>query len=202
MSNIQLKTLTGSALEQHIDELARLRIQVFRDFPYLYDGGMAYERQYLQTYLQCADAAIIVAFDGTEVIGASSCLPLRDEEEAFKRVFRNSRYDVDKLFYCAESVLDTRYRGQGLGVAFFQLREAHAAKLGGFSHACFCAVDRPADHPLRPQDYLPVDRFWEKRGYQRLSHLQARFNWKDIDQSTTTEKTLTFWIKALESNHG
>ena len=30
---IRLERLTGPALERHIDDLARLRITVFRDFP-------------------------------------------------------------------------------------------------------------------------------------------------------------------------
>ena len=36
MSEIWLERLTGERLRQHLPELARLRITVFRDFPYLY----------------------------------------------------------------------------------------------------------------------------------------------------------------------
>ena len=35
---ITLQSLSGAALLPHLDEVAKLRIAVFRDWPYLYDG--------------------------------------------------------------------------------------------------------------------------------------------------------------------
>ncbi|MEZ5535017.1 MAG: GNAT family N-acetyltransferase [Thiolinea sp.] len=205
MADIRLETVTGKALEPHIGALADLRIRVFRDFPYLYDGTAEYEAQYLQTYLQCPEAAIVLALDGDQVVGAASCLPMQAEDEAFQQPWLEhaARLGMDvslaQLFYCAESVLDARYRGRGIGVAFFREREAHAARLGGFSHICFCAVDRPPDHPLRPADYTPLDAFWQNRGYRKQDKIQAHFRWKDIDQPQETEKTMTFWLKELSA---
>ena len=39
---LRIERLSGDALLQYLPELARLRITVFRAFPYLYDGDMAY----------------------------------------------------------------------------------------------------------------------------------------------------------------
>lgn len=196
----RLETITGPQLGEYIAELARLRIQVFRAFPYLYDGDLDYEQKYLQTYLKCPDAAVVIAFDGDQVVGASSCLPMRDETPDFQQPFiehaETLPFTLDSLFYCAESVLDPAYRGTGLGVAFFEKREQHARELGGFTHACFCAVDRPADHPLRPVGYQPLDSFWRNRGYEK-STLTTEVEWKDIDQTASTLKTMTFWFKEL-----
>ncbi|MFP5511018.1 MAG: GNAT family N-acetyltransferase, partial [Alphaproteobacteria bacterium] len=41
---IRVAALTGAGLEAALDDVARLRIAVFRDWPYLYDGDLAYER--------------------------------------------------------------------------------------------------------------------------------------------------------------
>ncbi|WP_020394641.1 GNAT family N-acetyltransferase [Thiolinea disciformis] len=194
---ITLQTVTGNNLARYIQDLARLRMEVFRAFPYLYDGSLEYEAHYLETYLRCPDAAMILVFDQDQVVGASSCIPLRAEDEAFQKPLRAAGFALDTIFYCGESVLAQAYRGQGLGVAFFREREAHAARLGGFTHSCFCAVDRPLNHPLRPMDYVPLDQFWTKRGYVKQSHLVARLSWQDIDQPLPTEKTLTYWMKTL-----
>ena len=35
-----LDVLTGAAIEPALPDIARLRIAVFRDFPYLYDGSL------------------------------------------------------------------------------------------------------------------------------------------------------------------
>src|SRR5690606_17923419 len=110
----------------HLNALAELRIAVFRDFPYLYDGSLEYEERYLRTYANSPDSVIVLVRDGQRVVGASSGIPLADETEELKRPFLEQGLDVDRIFYCGESVLLAEYRGRGLGVRFFQEREAHA----------------------------------------------------------------------------
>ena len=47
---IEVRALRGAALEAALGHVAALRIAVFRDWPYLYDGTLDYERAYLATY--------------------------------------------------------------------------------------------------------------------------------------------------------
>ena len=193
---LTVRRFTGAALTGYLDDIARLRIEVFRDFPYLYDGTMAYERNYLQTYVRCPEAVVVVAFADGEVVGASTGIPLQFEEASFRAPFEEQGYDPAEVFYCAESVLRHDYRGHGLGVRFFAEREAHARSLRDFGYFAFCAVLRPADHPLRPAGYEPLDRFWHKRGYRKKSGMQATYRWKDLDQQQETSKQLEFWLKS------
>jgi hypothetical protein len=58
-------------------------------------------------------------------------------------------------------------------------------------------VVRPADHPMAPKDYRPLNEFWKKRGYQKLDGVFAEFSWLDIGDSEKTQKRLQFWIKQL-----
>lgn len=199
MQEITLKRFSGAALHDYVDELARLRIEVFKDFPYLYDGTVEYEKNYLQTYLKCERAVVVIAFSGTQVVGASTAIPMIFEEASFQQPFIDQGYDPQRIFYCAESVLRKEYRGHGIGVRFFAEREAHAKALGGFDYYCFCAVVRPAEHPLRPAAYQPLDSFWQKRGYQKHAQLSATYHWKDIDQPEQTTKRLEFWLKSVQS---
>lgn len=193
---LSVRRFTGAALNEHLDAVARLRIEVFRDFPYLYDGTMEYERKYLQTYVRCPQAVVVIAFAGDEVVGASTAIPLESEEANFQRPFIEHGYAPADVFYCAESVLRKDYRGHGLGVRFFEEREAHARELKDFAWLAFCAVVRPAEHPLRPAGYEPLDRFWQKRGYRKHPELSAQYTWKDIDQPHETSKPLEFWLKS------
>ena len=194
---MRVEVLTGDALEAALDDVARLRITVFRAFPYLYDGDFAYEREYLQTYRDSENAILVSAFDGDTLVGVSTGTPLEDHAEDFANAFDGTGYDLESVFYCAESVLLPEYRGHGFGHRFFDLREAHARKLGR-QHVTFCGVQRPADHPLRPAGYAPLDPFWRKRGYEPLPGAIAHFRWKDIDAEEQTEKPLQFWIRALD----
>jgi len=187
----------ASGLSDHLDGIARLRIRVFRDWPYLYDGDLDYERRYLADFAASAGAVCIAAFDGADMIGASTGLPLCDEHDEIKAPFVAASIAVETIFYCAESVLLPGYRGQGLYRQFFDGREAHARALGGFDTIAFCGVERPADHPLKPADARPLDDVWRHFGYAPREDLVCRFSWKDIDRDSETEKPLKFWLKPL-----
>lgn len=193
---IRVEPLTGPALEAALDDVARLRITVFRAYPYLYDGDMAYERRYVASYRDSPGAILVGAFDGAKLVGAATGTPLSDHADAFAAAFSGTGVALDTVFYCAESVLLQSYRGQGIGHRFFDLREAHARALG-FAHCAFCAVIRPADHPARPGDYSPLDPFWTARGYRPLPGVEAEFFWKDLDAPEETAKRLQFWMRAL-----
>jgi GNAT superfamily N-acetyltransferase len=94
-------------------------------------------------------------------------------------------------------VLLPEYRGRGLGVRFFEEREAHARRLGRFEKICFCAVERPADHPRRPAGYVPLDAFWQRRGYRQQPDLRTSFVWQDLDEAHESPKPMVFWMKSL-----
>ncbi|MFO7787128.1 MAG: GNAT family N-acetyltransferase [Halospina sp.] len=194
---VQLERVSGEAIQPWKREVAELRIRVFREWPYLYDGDMAYEEEYLETYVQSPRSVFVLARDGDRVVGAATGLPLEDEEEAFIQPFVDQGYEPAAIFYFGESVLLPDYRGQGIGVRFFEEREAHARELGGYHYCCFCAVERPEDHPLRPEDHQPLDDFWRKRGYEPVPELQTHYSWKDIDQAEETAKPMNFWMGEL-----
>lgn len=193
---MRVEALTGTALDAALDAVAQLRITVFADFPYLYDGDLAYERRYLESYRQSPRAVLVGAFDGDSLVGAATGTPLADHADDFAQALAGSGLDLDKVFYCAESVLLPQWRGRGIGHRFFDLREDHA-RTHGFSHSAFCAVIRPGDHPSRPAGYRPLDDFWRKRGYAPLEGVIAEFSWKDVGQAGETRKPLQFWIRRL-----
>lgn len=192
---IYVKRFTGSEFKNYIPELARLRIEVFNDFPYLYDGSIEYEENYLTTYMRAKDCVIAIAFDGEKVIGASTGMPMMEETEEIRRPFVENGYDPERVFYFAESVLSKHYRGYGLGVRFFEEREAHVRELNRFDFTCFCGVQRPEDHPRRPKEFVPLDRFWTKRGYTKHPELNTTITWKDHDEDEESPKPMTFWLK-------
>ena len=194
---IDVRSLTGDEIKPMLPELARLRITVFRDWPYLYDGTLEYEEGYLAKLAKAKGAVVVVARDGDEVVGASTAAPMIEHADEFGEPFRRAGYDIAKIFYCGESVLLKSHRGHGLGHAFFDHREAHGRKLGGFTHSTFCRVVRPADHPLKPEDYVPLDGFWRKRGYEAVAGLITTYRWKDIDRPDETDHEMQFWMKAL-----
>lgn len=188
--------LTGQQIRPHLDTLAQLRMTVFRDFPYLYEGSLAYERDYLETYARSPGSLFVLAKDGARVVGAATGIPMADETDAFKRPFEDQGWRPEEIFYFGESVLLPEYRGRGIGVAFFDHREAHA-RAAGFHYTVFCAVVRPEDHPRRPRDYQPLDDFWRNRGYRPLPELTTEYAWTDVGEIAPSHKTMQFWYREL-----
>ena len=190
--------LRGADIASCLDAVARLRIAVFREFPYLYDGDPGYEARYLQTYVDTPDSLCVLALDGDRVVGASTGLPLADEGPEFRQPFIDRGIPVDDVFYCAESVVLPGYRGRGLGQRFFDAREAHARALGRFRWTAFAAVDRAPDDPRRPAAARGNESLWTRRGYVRQPGMTMRLAWKEVDEVAESEKPLTFWLRPLE----
>lgn len=193
---VTIETLSGAGIAEGLAAVARLRIGVFRDFPYLYDGSMDYEQDYLARLAAAAGSVIVVARDGEDIVGAATACPLAAEHDAFSTPLRRLGLNVAHIFYCAESVLLPDYRGMGFGHAFFDRRES-AARAFGARHSAFCAVIRPEDHVSRPADYRPLDPFWRKRGYAPVENAIAQFSWKDVGDTAETTKSLQFWMREL-----
>lgn len=192
----EIRTYRGPDIASWLEDVARLRIAVFREWPYLYAGedGGAYEREYLAAYARSRDSVLVLALDGARVVGASTGLPLLDDPETFAAPLRAVGLPVGQVFYFGESVLLPGYRGRGLGHAFFDAREAHARAIGRFRWTAFCAVDRSPDDPRRPADYRANDAFWNRRGYARLPGLTVHLPWNEVGVGEI-EHPLTFWLR-------
>jgi GNAT superfamily N-acetyltransferase len=194
---IRIAFFTGAALAAHLGALAQLRLVVFREWPYLYDGSLETEQRHLDGFAASPAAGIAVAFDGETPVGCATCLPLIDADAAIQAPFHARGWEPSRFFYFAESTLLAPYRGQGIGVAFFREREAHARRALACDYACFCAVQRPDQHPLRPAGAKRLDEFWRHRGYTPRPDLVAQVAWKQIDSADKVANRLTFWIKSL-----
>jgi len=196
---VEVRTFVAGDVTPHFDAVAALRVAVFRDWPYLYAGDAGYEQRYLATYAQSARSLFVLVFDGARVVGASTAIPLEDETDAIRAPFAARGWNVGEVFYFGESVLLPEYRSRGLGHCFFDEREAHARRLGGFKVTSFCSVERRADDPRRSDGYRPNDAFWRKRGYAPLPDFRCELEWPEVGGSASIPHALQFWARALEA---
>lgn len=198
MPNIEIKTLKGKMILPFIEQIANLRITVFRDYPYCYDGSMAYESEYLKTYTNCEESTIVIALSDQCIIGASTAIPLEFEVDEFKKPFGNE--NIKEIFYLGESVLLPEFRGKNIYRHFFHEREK-AALHYGCNKTTFCAVERSSDIQ-RPSNYSPLDAVWNHFNYKKNHDRYTHFYWKDIHETVETAKRMVYWEKKLVTpNH-
>ncbi len=197
-STISFQSAKGNEIQKWIPELASLRIQIFKDWPYLYEGNLDYEKKYLSRYSQAEKSFIALALNDNKVIGATSCIWLPEEsDKSIQQAFKDKSYIASDVVYFGESILLPIYRGIGIGSEFMQLRENFAKDVCHAKFAAFCSVQRPQNHSLRPKDYISLEAFWSAKKFQKQEDMFCSMSWQDIDQKIETEKQLQFWVKEL-----
>jgi GNAT superfamily N-acetyltransferase len=196
---LQVFAVTGAEIEPFLPDVARLRIEVFREYPYLYDGDLAYEARYLARYSAAPESLFVLVRahePAARIVGASTAVPMAHEEAGFCQPLVAHGLDPAHIFYFGESVIARSHRGRGLGHRFFDEREAHARRLG-FTHAVFAAVERAPGDARRPADYRPLDEFWQRRGFRKLPDCATTLSWKELGQASESSKAMGFWTKEL-----
>ena len=58
-SQFKVVKVKGKEILPYIEALGKLRIEIFKEFPYLYAGDMEYERKYLNTLNSYGNALYI-----------------------------------------------------------------------------------------------------------------------------------------------
>jgi len=196
-SNINIRTFTDAGIRTYIPSIAALRVQVLRDFPFLYPDSLEEEIHFLRKLSQRKEAIAVLVFDGPQMVGASIGSPLEEEPQEALQPFIDRDLNASDYFYFGASTLLKPYRGRGLGHHFFDQREAHAKKAKRFKHSCFSSILRPKDDPRRPPDHPSLEDFWKKRGYAEHPDFRYAMTWKDIGQEAETPKQMVYWIKDL-----
>lgn len=189
--------LKGDETRPYLEDLAKLRCEVFREYPYLYEGDVAYEREYLARYAETARAYLVLARFRNQIVGVSTCMAMEEADPAFQAPFTREGYDLRHICYFGESVLLPEFRGHGVGKRFFDLRE-NWALTNRLPVQTFCSVLRQEHHPFQPDGYRPHDAFWKKRGFVRHDHLIAELDWPEIGcgPGISVQHQLVFWLKS------
>lgn len=190
MQNMQC--YRGSQLQEHIEDLGKLRIAIFREYPYLYEGNLSYEYAYLSRYTHHPDSLLLRIDDEAGIVGACTGLPLIAENESFQSAFPES--ERAQIFYIGELLLRPDARGNKIGTTLFAaaLERIDPARYPKIS---LCMVEREHNHPLRPANYISPAALASRFGFVKTEGLMATLTWKDVGDSQETAKPMQIWMK-------
>lgn len=188
--------LSGAAIAEVLDDVATLRLEIFREYPYLYQGFREDELKYLSTYAETPDTCVILAYDGHKVVGAVAGMPLIHEDAQMLDAFTGTEFSLNAAYYVGELLFLAAYRNCGLGQKLLDRLESHIRSLSRYRSLTCATVERPDDHPLRPHDYIPITRFLARTGFVRLSGVTTSFMWRETD-GVKRDHTMQFWNKEL-----
>ena len=123
------------------------------------------------------EAFVVIVTDAEKVVGAATGIPLRHENRELIDPFVGTAYPVDEIFYVGELLFYPAYRNQGLGLRLVAQIVQQISFLGTYRYLTCATVVRPDDHPLRPADYIPIDRFLAHTGFNPLPGITTCFTW-------------------------
>jgi len=198
---ISIKVHTGNEATNYIDLISNMRINTFKEYPYLYKGTYDYEKQYLQGFIKDEKSTIAIAMHNNKIIGISTGLPLESESDIVyevKDIFYKNYILIENYYYYGEIIILPEYRGQGLAKKLYSAQDS-LIKSWGFKNTCILTVRREENHPLKPINYPPQDKMWEHLGFIR-TNLTTQYSWPTIQIDNDVcdcVHTLELWSKHL-----
>jgi GNAT superfamily N-acetyltransferase len=199
--NITIEIFTGNDSEPYIETVSKLRIEAFKEYPYLYMGELDYERQYMRGYTKDDRAMIAIATCDGKLAGISTGIPLTSDSEIVseaKIIFLNENIDIEDYYYYGELIILPEFKGKGILTKLLSAQD-ELIRSWGYKHACGLTVVREDNHPLKPAGYKSPYKIGERLGYKR-TNIRTQFDWPTIqsDGRVKNEKNiLEFWIKDL-----
>lgn len=188
--------LIGHKAEPSLEAIASLRLDIFREYPYLYEGLRDDELRYLRSYAEKPGACVILVEDAGKTIGAATGMPLKHEDQHLLDSFAGTAHLIDKSYYVGELLFYRDYRHRGFGSRLLARIEEYVRSLGPYSHLVCMTVMRPPDHLLCPADYAPIERFLARTGFVPMAGITSTIAWREID-GVRRDHLLQFWRKDL-----
>ena len=195
--NISELMLKGAGIQGHLEEIARLRLTIFREYPYLYDGKLEYELKYLQHYAGKNEAIAIVTSYENRLAGAVTAIPLQNESKEMIALVAATSYPVERIYYIGELLFYPEYRNKGLGTRLLSRIEQHVLDQQNYDYLICTTVMRPEVHPLIPAGYVPIERFLLRSRFVKLPGVATHISWKETD-GIRRDHEMQFWVKAIE----
>jgi len=197
---ITQELVTGTTVAGALDALASLRLEIFREYPYLYNGRREDELDYLKSYAETPGACVILVHDSGAVVGAATGMPFIHEGKQMLTALAGSQYCVENIYYVGELLFYPAYRNKGLGLQLLDQLEHHIRSLGRYRQLVCATVERPDVHPLKPEGYVPITRFLARTGFDLLPGITTSFSWCETD-GVRRDHPMQFWVKELNFPH-
>jgi hypothetical protein len=202
---IRIELFEGKDVTPFIDQISHLRIQIFREYPYLYQGDLDYEKNYMAAYATDPRALFAMAFNKDKVIGAITGIPLNSHSEIVREVKKKALsigLPVSLYYYIGEALLLPEYRDNGIG------RLIHTAYLDieniirqqGFQYASILTVKREENDTRKPENYRELEKIWSYLGFQKIPELETKYHWNTLlsdEKCECIENAMDFWQKPL-----
>lgn len=187
-----------SDIAPYLPFMAQMRVKEYAEYPYLYDGDMQEELQYVQWFSTLKHSAMAIAFYNDEPVGFIAGTALTSFDEHFKGscdLFSSAGFDPETYYYFSDAIVMPEHRNKLLLNEMAQAVEEHAQILG-YTAGCF-VCESHASHLLKPKEYKELDPLFKRQGYAKTD-MVISYSWLTRQADGTTKvqtHAMNYWIK-------
>lgn len=196
-SDVTTAMVQGDDVKSVIPAVAELRLTIFREYPYLYDGTLSDELEYLKRYATVKGGMVVCAMYEGRVVGAVTGIPLDAEDEAFLTPLRTAGEDVAGCYYVGEALLFPPWRDSGLGSRLLDTLVCEVESWGCYNRLVCATICRDPSDPRKPEAFIPIDGFCQRHGFILHPDLVASVSWRE-EGGGVCPHDLVFWMRSLE----
>ena len=200
-SKYEFKISKGDDLKELIPEISKARLELFKEFPYLYEGTYEDELKYLNEFVNNPKSIILTVHKENKLIAFVTATAVEsgfELTEAIKDLMQKQGLDTSKYFYISEMMVYPEFRSFELQNQLKKDIENYARE-NSYTMTCFLSVFRENNHPLRPQDYKEISRLWKFNKY-RKTNISVKFEWNTVQKDSEAKlmnNQLDLWEKEL-----
>lgn len=198
--SISIEVLKGPEVIPYLQKLAELRIEFYRNYPYLYEGNITDEETYLNMYAKSKDSLLVIAKNGDEIVGAVTGIPMLESKEENKQLYAQKQIPAEHIFYLGELVLSQDYQKSDLLERLYLQLENAVKGLERYSLLAVCEIERSPEDTKKPVSALSSEVLWANRGFTKQPQLYTTDAWKDVGDLEKSDHHLFFWYKELYAN--
>ena len=196
--NISIRTFRGELISPFLQDITDLCITIYKEYPYCYEGTKEEYFPFIEYYAHDNGIACLL-FDGNHPVGVAIGMPISEMREKYKAPFHHARphENFEEIFYLGEILLLKDYRCRGLGTEMYLEFERSVKENKNFKKICFCKIDESNQTNLEPENYKPLDGFWEKNGFDRCDDITVIVNWQNVGEVDESPHKLVYWLKSF-----
>ena len=197
-AGIRVEPLYGAQIGNYVNEISEICLKGYKAYPYLFQDTLFEQAQYVnKTYVGKSESRACIAFKGNEVIGIAMGIPLSLTEVKYQAPFKEKGYPVENFFYWGELVVLPEEQKQKTGELIYKTMGEKILE-NRFDSLCFCTIERPDDHPKRPDDYQPLDNLWRKLGFEKHDELSFTGQWREDLNGDEIDHPMVYWIRKIK----
>jgi hypothetical protein len=194
-SGLRVEMVSGADMQPYLERIVEYRLKYFKEFPYLYQGNVEEEVEFVEQYIKSSTARVLVLKDQCGNFGGfATGISVMESSHADKLgVIINQ---PENVYYIGEMIFDELFRGKDgfrQCLSYFQ-----NIKEMGYKKVCFITVQRDGKYP-RPINYHDHEGAWGVTGFEKYEQT-ITISWPVIQvggDSVAQENILNIWIKKL-----